>query len=219
MANILDTVNKVPKKLNPKEPAISILEKIKRDPKYTQARSIDWYRRKINDLGGNSPIAKTDLFKTTKDQQVTRFLPGCMYMFRYDPKFKEELPYYDVFPCSLMFGMEGGLVRGINWHYLPYIVRGRLFDKLWQVAMVYRNNQQQCKRITWKLLSNVSRFPEVRPAIKSYLYSHIKSKLIKIDIDDWKTAMLLPVESFAKKSMTYVNQKSTQEIKRVLAKR
>jgi hypothetical protein len=200
-----------------KAPELSILAKVRADPRYTQVRSLDWFKRKINELGGNSPTAKTDLLKTTKDQQTTRFLPGCMFMFKYMPKHADTLPFYDVFPCTLIFSIEDGLVRGINWHYLPYVIRGKLFDKLWQIAMVYRNNQQQCKRITWQLLSNVAKFPEVRPAVKSYLYSHIQSKLIKIDLDDWKTAMLLPVESFAKKSLAYVARDSGQKIKNIIS--
>lgn len=200
-----------------KLPELSILAKIRNDPRFSTARSIDWFKRKIQDLGGNSPSAKYDLLKTTKDQQTTRFLPGCMYMFKYMPKHADTLPFYDMFPCSLIFGMEDGLVRGINWHYLPYVIRGKLYDKLWQIAMVYRNNQQQCKRITWRLLSNVSKFSECRPAVKSYLYSHIQSKLIKVDLDDWKSAILLPVESFAKKSLAYVARDSGQQIKNLIS--
>lgn len=202
-----------------KLPEQSILDKVRNDPKYSVIRSTDWFRKKIAELGGNSPSAKYDLLKTTKEKQVTRFLPGCMYMFKYDPKTKDDLPYYDIFPCSLIFSVEGNLVRGINFHYLPIPIRAKLYDKLWQIMMVYRNNQQQCKRITWKFLSNVSKFPEVRACVRSYLYSHIQSKLIRVDIDDMKTAILLPVEAFAKKSQSYVARESGQIIKRVVSNR
>lgn len=199
-------------------PQLSILQKVHNDPRFTPARSVDWFKKKINELGGNSPSAKTDLLKTTKDLQVnTRFLPGSLYIFKYDPKTKEDMEYYDAFPCSLIFGVDNDRVTGINFHYLPYVVRGKLFDKLWQIAVTYRNNQQQVKRLTWKFLSNVSKFPEVRPCVKSYLYSHLQSKLIKVDVDDWKTAILLPVESFAKKSQSYVARASNQIIKQLIA--
>ena len=94
-----------------KEPQISILEKIKRDPKYTQARSIEWFRKKIQEFGGNSPVARTELMNTTKELQTTRFLPGAMYFFKYDPKYKEDLPFYDGWPAPLIFSVEGNLVR------------------------------------------------------------------------------------------------------------
>lgn len=217
MYEINDKVRKAPSKLAPKRPALSILDLVRNDPRYTPTRSIDWFKAKINELGGNSPSTKTDLINTTKPLQTTRFLPGAMFMFKYDPKFKVELPFYDTFPCSLIFSVEGDLVRGINWHYLPYVIRGKLFDKLYQIAARYHNNQQQVLRMNWKLLSNVSKFPEVRPAVKSYLYSHIQSRLIKIPVDDWKTAMLLPVESFAKKSQAYVARDSGQQIRKIIS--
>jgi hypothetical protein len=217
MIDIASQVKKIPAKVVPKPTNISILAKIRNDPKFTTARSVDWFRKKINDLGGNSPSAKYDLLKTTKDKQTTRVLPGSLYIFKYMPKHADTLEYYDMWPCSLMFGLTNEGMIGINFHYLPYMIRGKLFDKLWQIASVYRNNQQQVKRMTWKFLSNVSKFPEVRPCVKSYLYSHIQSKLIKVDIDDWKTAMLLPIESFAKKSQSFVARDSGQRIKKIIA--
>ena len=202
-----------------KEPQISILEKIKQDPKYTQARSIVWFKKKINDLGGNSPNARTELMKTTTEHQTTRFLPGSMYFFKYDPKFKADLPYYDGWPCPLIFSVEGNLVRGINWHYLSYETRGRLFDKLWLIASRYQNNsQQQVLRMNWKLLSQVSKYPEVVPAVKSYLLSHIQSRLIKVPIEDWKSMIMLPTEAFYKKSTTYVHRSSVQQIRKAMTR-
>lgn len=215
--DIADRLRKPPSKVSPKTAPLSILQKVHNDPKFTTARSVAWFQKKINELGGNSPSTKTDLMKTTKPLQTTRFLVGSLFIFKYDPKFKAELPYYDNWPCSLIFGVENDIVRGINFHYLPVTLRAKLFDKIWQIAMVYRNNQQQCKRITWKLLSNVAKFPEVRVAVKSYLYSHLQSRLIKVDMDDWKTAMLLPIASFAKKSISVVHYDSIKNTKNVIA--
>ena len=217
MIDIASQVKNIPAKLVPNQSNISILDKVRNDPKFTTARSIDWFKKKINDLGGNTPSTKNDLLKTTKENQTTKVLPGCLYIFKYSPKHADTLPFYDMWPCSLMFGLTNEGMMGINFHYLPYIIRGKLFDKLWQIAMVYRNNQQQSKRVTWKLLSNVAKFPEVRPCVKSYLYSHVQSKLIKVDIDDWKTAMLLPIESFAKKSQGFVARDSGQQIRNIIA--
>lgn len=192
---------------------ISILDKIRNDPKFTTRRSLDWFKTKISEAGGNSPSAKYELLKTTKDKQVTRVLPGSMYIFKYMPKHADDLPFYDTWPCSLMFSLTPTGMIGINFHYLSIPVRAKLYDKLWQIAMVYRNQQQQCKRITWKFLNNATQYPEIKPAIKQYLYSHLQSKLIKVDIDDWKTAILLPIASFAKKSETFVQRNSMQQIK------
>jgi hypothetical protein len=58
--------------------------------------------------------------------------------------------------------------------------------------------------LNWQLLSNAAKFPEVRPAVKRYLYTHTRSKYLRIPVDDWKTALFLPNESFAKKSQAYI---------------
>lgn len=200
-----------------KEPVLSILERIKQDPKYTQARSIDWFKQKINQLGGNAPDARNELLRETKELQVQRFLPGAMYIFKYDPKYKEELPFYDGWPCSLVFGIEGDRIHAINFHYLPFFIRGKLFDKLWQIASKYQNNsQQQVLRMNWKLLGNVSKFPEVRPAVHSYLYSHIRSRIIRVPIEDWKSALLLPIAAFYKKSQAWVARNSGDKIRKLV---
>ena len=216
--DITAKVRKPPAKLNPKSPPLSIFEKVRNDPKYSTTRSHDWFRKKIDELSGKAPsfAMKTDLLKTTKPIQVTRFLQGSMFIFKYDPKTKADLPYYDTWPCSLIFGIEGERVFGINIHYLNIALRCKLFDKLWQIAHVYRNNQEQCKRLTWKYLGNVSKFPEVRGCVKSYLYSHIQSKLIKVPIDDWRTAVHLEIASFAKKSQAYVIRESTKIINKAM---
>ena len=214
------------KKENPKEKVVksdvrnlSIFDKVRNDPKFTTARSIDWFKKTIQKNDGNSPSNKTDLLRTTKEKQFSMFLPGSLYIFKYMPKHADTLEYYDTWPCSLIFSVEDGISRGINFHYLPLIMRGKLFDKLWQIAMVYRNNQQQCKRITWSFLNNAVKFPEVQVAVKSYLYSHIQSKLIKVDMDSWKIALLLPVESFAKKSQAFVARASSMAIKKRISGR
>ena len=203
----------------PKTPPLSILQKVHNDPNFTTARSVAWFRKKINELGGNSPLAKTELMNTTRPLQTSKFLIGSLFIFKYDPKTKEDLPYYDTFPCSLIFNIEGGLARGINFHYLPITLRAKLFDKIWQIAADNWNNQQQVKKLTWKLLSNVTRFPEVRVAVKSYLYTHVRSKLIKVDWEDAKTAIFLPVETFAKKPMSTVHYDSIKNTKNVIAGR
>lgn len=214
---IIETrAKKAPKKLLKGEarPEPSIFDQIRNDPKYTQARSIEWFRRKIDELGANTPTYRSDLFKSNKERQTGRMLPGAMYFFSYDPKHRETLPYYDKFPLILCFGLTEDGMMGINFHYLPYIIRVRLLDKLLLIANKYHDNQQRVLRFNWEFLSNAAKFPEIKPAVKRYLYSHVTTRFLKVDVQDWKTAVLLPTESFAKKSYAYVARASGQIIKR-----
>jgi hypothetical protein len=58
---------------------------------------------------------------------------GKMYTFFYDPKHKETLPYYDLFPLIFVVGPAAGGFLGINLHYLPPVLRAKLMDSLYQI--------------------------------------------------------------------------------------
>lgn len=207
-------MNPRPMRDEEQHPHLSILDRIRADPKFTQKRSIDWFKQKINLLGGNSPAAKTDLLVETKHLQTYMALPGAMHFFAYDPKYKEELPFYDKFPLALVFSAEGDSFTGLQWHYMPYKMRAVLFEKMWMIASRYHNNREQCLRLNWKLFSNFSKFPEAQFVVKKYLYSHVRSRLIKVPVEDWKTAIMLPVEQFAKKSQAVVARDTAMKIRK-----
>jgi len=190
----------------------SIFDVIKNHPRYHQNKSKEWFRDRIKELSVNKPITKEGLFKTTKDLQSSRILPGTMIFFGYDPKFKEVLPYYDRFPLSFIVNIDKLGFTGINWHYLPIPTRIKLYDKLWQIASNSRMPTQQVLQLNWNLLSKASKFPEVQPAVKRYLFGHVRTRFIKIPIVDWKTAIMLPNEQFVKMSAISVQRESLKSI-------
>jgi len=83
-------------------------------------RSFRWYqdsvRKVANNIDSFSNASKTDL-----GEFVTRLEPGNMYMYVYDPKYKDTMPYWDQFPLCLPFDEISGGFVGINLHYLPYL--------------------------------------------------------------------------------------------------
>lgn len=196
----------------PKQQKLSILEKIKLDPYYARTRSVDWYKKKINELGGNSPSAKTDLLRETASLQSARILPGAMHFYAYDPKYKDDLPYYDMFPLTFVLSVDGEHFTGINFHYLGYNIRMKLYEKMYLIGHNSKLPTEQITKLNWQLLGSIARFPEVRPAVKMYLLSHVRSRFIKIPVDDWATAIMLPVEKFAKKPYDQVARISTRKI-------
>ena len=70
--DITDKLRKAPTKVEPKTAPLSILQKVHNDPKFTTARSVDWFRKKINDLGGNSPATKTELLKCERSESCRK---------------------------------------------------------------------------------------------------------------------------------------------------
>ena len=55
---------------------------------------------------------------------------GRLYLFQYDAKWKDILPYWDVWPLIFPFDYADNGFYGINLHYLPPNARAALMIKL-----------------------------------------------------------------------------------------
>ena len=154
--------------------------------------SNEWYRKKIQELGRPT---STQLMRDGK--RGNRPYVGKLNMFFYDPKLKQKLPYYDIFPLvlPLKFYSEGFL--GINFHYLPIPFRMRLLDKL----MDYSNNDKLDETTRLNVTyNNVSRIKLIKPTLHKYLKGYVQSQFRRIDADEFVIATLLPVQQFKKAS-------------------
>lgn len=181
----------------------SIFDEVRSNPNFSLGKSIAWYRKQIKGLG----VSQSSLLNDPA-RKVTKLTPGYLYLFSYDPKGKDKLPFYDTFPLSFVFNIDSVGFHGINFHYLPYDVRFKLFDAMMLTSTNKTIDDKTRLRLNWQQLSNASKFPAVRPAVKRYLFSHVGSRFIQIPITDWKTALLLPVESFVGSSKQKVWQNS-----------
>jgi len=136
------------------------------------------------------------------------FSPGFMYLFQYDPKYKEDLPYYDRFPLIFPFEDQGDSFLAMNLHYLPHVYRARLLDYLYDLLNNEKYNETTRIRASYKLLNAASRYKYFKPCVKRYLHSHVRSRFLQIPANEWDIAMFLPLERFAKKSKNYVYKES-----------
>lgn len=158
-------------------------------------------------------ITPNQLMRNSDEERLkARILPGNMYMFFYDPKHKETLPYYDKFPMVLPYKSIPGGFMGLNLHYLPYQMRVILMHRL----MTFKTNDKMDGntriKYSWELISGVSKYAAATPCIKQYLLPHVKSAFRKVEAKDWGTAMLLPVERFAGASKEQVWKESARKI-------
>jgi hypothetical protein len=170
--------------------ATSVFDKLRQagaDP----AKSFTWYQTQVKNLSG---LRADNLLKS---QPLTnRILPGRMYLFTYDPKFKDTLPYFDRFPLVLPFRLVKEGFYGINLHYLPYLARFKLLGYLMELAIDETITDKTRINISWKLLSSSSKFAPVNACVKHYLTDHVQSRFLNIPFQDWITASQLPVENF-----------------------
>ena len=154
--------------------------------------SMMWFRKKATQLGriGRSIMddEALELQKSMKDPV------GNMYMFFYDPKHKQTLPYYDKFPLILMTGPASGGFYGLNLHYLPPALRAQVLDAVFEKGM-----------------GNIPK-KFIAPMIKHYLLDHVKSSFALVDKPEWEIATFLPTAQFQKLSAGQVYTRSKRMI-------
>ena len=190
-----------------------ILEKNRIELAALQTKSASWFDSQAREMGMKYKMTAESLLRGDAESKGNRIIPGNMYMFLYDPKHKETLPYYDTFPLVFPFMQVKGGFYGINLHYLPYKLRATLLDRLLEFRTSTRYNENTRLRLQWQLLSSSSKFAAISPCVKHYLYEHVRSPFKAIHSADWATAMMLPVERFHKATTQQVWANSIRTIK------
>jgi len=160
---------------------------------YERARTLDrdvprqWFIQQASNL------TKTprEIIRENPQNLQTSVDIGRLYLYLYDPKNKRKLPYYDVAPLSLILekGTEGFI--GVNFHYLPPQLR---------LALLGSDPR------------TILRSKEVKPLMRNYLYSNVKSRFLNILQEEWDMVSALPVERFQKQSKSYVWNETLGEI-------
>lgn len=154
-----------------------------------------WFQANVKKLG---QVNRTSLLKDDALEPSSRNIAGNMYMYFYDPKYKDELPYYDRFPLTIMVEPAKGGFYGLNLHYLKPTVRAAFLDELMKTAPTKITDKSRI-RARYKLLASSKKYKEFKPCFKHYLTEHIKSKLVRVPMSEWEVAIFLPTEQFKKK--------------------
>ena len=140
---------------------------------------------------------------------------GKMFLFAYDPKTKTDLPYYDRFPLIFPFRILPDGFMGINMHYLPYPIRAKLMDLLYNYVSDPKLNPRARLKITYSLLQSAATNKYIKPCVKRYLFNHVRSKFVYVLPVEWDIALFLPVENFKKANVRQVWNDSRRTIGKV----
>ena len=174
----------------------SVFDTIKRNAGNLD-RSNSWYRSQVNRIASGTTAQQ--LFRQGK--LARRPSVGRLNLFGYNPKLRKTLPYYDVFPLVLPLEAFAGGFIGMNFHYLPPLLRMRLLERM-QATATDKNFDKDTKfDVTY---NDVKRLSIVKPTIKKYLYSYVQTGFLRINADEAATAIFLPVQRFKKASETKV---------------
>ena len=162
----------------------TIFDKIRQDVGDREL-SLTWYKRKVSELA--SRISAGRLMREGKILKTPGF--NQLNFFRYNPKTKAILPYYDTFPLVMPIDSAKGGFLGINFHYLPIPLSMRLLETL-------------AKRNFDGDYSKLKNIRLIKPCVKHYLKSQFASGFYRLDELDYAPAIFMPVQSFKKAGMT-----------------
>lgn len=161
--------------------AQELLGQIKKDSaRRSTQKNHSWLRDKI---------LKSDKIKTKKPYV------GRMYLFVYDAKHKDTLPYWDVNPLIIMVGPAEGGFYGINFHYLSMRDRLELLEMLVPFQKLVSASSINQIKISYNRLTKLSK-TKWKHCFKHYLLGQLNTQLIEIPMNEWYTTITLPIAHF-----------------------
>ena len=101
---------------------------------------------------------------------------------------------------------------GINFHYLPPMMRGQLMDALYTVSTNRTFDETTRLRVSYELLQSAAKFRFFKPALKQYLNKQMQSRFVFINPTEWDVALFLPLARFEKANKQKVYADSRKQI-------
>ena len=173
----------------------------------------EWYRSAAGKLMSNITPGVFEK-RTDEARKVSSMEFGYMYAFKYDPKTKNDLPYYDTFPLIFPVRMDSDGFLGINFHYLPPVLRAKLMNALYSTLTNKKYDDTTKLKISYSILQSASKYRYFKPMLKKYLRSHVRSQFLEVQVNEWDIAIFLPTESFRKADTGRVWEESRKKIGR-----
>lgn len=159
-------------------------------------QAIQWFEDRVRSAGDS---VRQKLLKAEASQRNTTVI-GKMFLFKYDPKWKEILPIYDTYPLVFPIERYNDGFLGLNLHYLSVPDRQAFLDKLMGYATAKNLTERSRLRLSYDLIASTKKLSsDARPMIKRYLFTHVRSKFIEIPATEWDRAAILPIELFVSK--------------------
>lgn len=171
--------------------------------------SLEWFKKRLQSV---SRINRENILKDEALKKVNTPLAGRMYMYFYDPKYKETLPYYDRFPLIILVDQVKGGFTGLNLHYLPPVLRAKFFDQLTAFTNNKNYDNSTRFRLTYNFLQASSKLKEFKPCFKRYLANHVQSRIVEVPAPEWEVALFLPTDKFVYNKRQTVWKKSRKMI-------
>ena len=164
----------------------------------------DWFRSIVNRTKGKFSSETPEKILQRSESMVSTSVLGKMYFYSYDPKWKDDLPWYDTFPLVFPIEKYNNGFLGLNFHYLAPKDRAILMDQLKAFANNKAYDETTKLKLTYNMLKGFTKIKRAKPTVHRYLTSKVKSKYVLVNADEWEVALFLPVERFKKASKKQV---------------
>ena len=170
-------------------------------------KAIEWFKKIVKDTQRSAFPATTGRKEIMTDRNIGirtgKPIIGKMYLFQYSAKWKDILPYWDMWPLIFPFDYAKDGFYGINLHYLAPNHRTALMLRLIKAQGGGGNMNESFKlKLSYDI---ITKYKPAIPCIKRYLFSHVQGKgLYGISGEDWSYAAALPLQKFQKESAKYV---------------
>ena len=175
--------------------------------KAKSGKAIDWFKsivKKTQQAAFPATTGRREIM-TDRNIGVSKGLPviGQLYLFQYNAKWADTLPYWDMWPLIFPFDKAKGGFYGINLHYLPPNARAALMIRLIKAQGGGGNMDENFKlKLNYNIITS---FKPAIPCIKRYLFKQVQGKgLYGISGEDWSYAAAMPLHKFQKESAKYV---------------
>lgn len=176
------------------------------NPETKEQEARTWFREKADQVQG------LQTQKIIRQNELTsRLRVGRMYLFKYEAKNKETLPYYDVFPIIFVIQPMNEGFLGLNMHYLPFQYRATLMDGLYDY--VIGEDTTARLRMTYSILQRAKQLRFYRPCVKHYLNNQVRSRFLQVHVDEWDVALFLPLQKFIGATTATVHRDSRRLIR------
>ena len=181
--------------------------------KAKSGEAIDWFKsivRKTQMAAFPATTGRREIM-TDRNTGIATGKPviGNMYLFQYQAKWADKLPYWDMWPLIFPFDYAKNGFYGINLHYLAPNDRTDLMIRLIKAQGGSGNLTERYKlRLSYDI---ITKFKPAIPCIKRYLFGQVRGTgMYGIGGEDWSYAAALPLQKFQKQSAKYVWNQSAQ---------
>jgi hypothetical protein len=153
--------------------------------------SVEWFNDTLDEITKD----RKNTFKKRVRPEV-----GNLYLYVYDAKTKDKLPYWDA--CPLVFPTDyydDGFL-GLNMHYLAPAARSKLFTAL---KSQFLNNDkfnmttklgEYRTPLAYSVLKEYGNyFYKYNECVKRYLYGHVRSSFYYVHPSQWDKVISLPL--------------------------